>query len=72
MLREDQEVKSLNAERFFDFKTKVSKLKGGSEDDEWLESPGSIIRALKTLVFHKKASVFVHNFDMSEIEELKM
>jgi hypothetical protein len=49
----------------------VADLKGGSEDDEWLESPGSIIRALKTLMFHKKASVFIHDFDMDEIEEIK-
>ena len=46
-------------------------MKGGSEDDEWLESPGSIIRAFKTLMFHKKASVFVHNFEMEQIEEIK-
>ena len=61
----------MNALRFQDFKSKVTEAKGGCEDDEWLESPGGIIRALKTLIFHKKAHVFVHNFNMDQIEDIK-
>ena len=47
MLGDDQEFKSWNMKEIW--KSKVSELKGNSDDDEWLNSKASFIKAVKTL-----------------------
>ena len=47
-------------ERNLEIMKKVSKLKGNSDDDEWLNSKASLIRAVKTL--GKPSSVMAYDF----------
>jgi len=56
-------------ERNLEIMSKVSELKGNSDDDEWLNSKASLIRAVKTL--GKPSSVMVYDFKNEWFEEEK-
>jgi len=53
-------------ERNLEIMSKVSELKGNSDDDKWLNSKASLIRAVKTL--GKSSSFMVYDLKMNGLK----